>query len=70
MTTEIATISEVEAAPRCFAKPQTLRAWRHRGVGPAYLKVSGKIRYRVSDIETFIEKSRVVPGERKGKRKR
>lgn len=40
---------------------QTLRAWRYRGRGPAYLHPEGKIRYRESDLNAFLENSRVVP---------
>lgn len=46
-------------------QPQTLRAWRHRGKGPAYLRPGGQIRYRTSDLDAFVEASRVVPGEKK-----
>jgi len=62
-------ITEAEAAARLTAKVQTLRAWRHRQTGPPYLKLSGKIRYRVSDIDEFIETSRVVPVEKKSRRR-
>jgi hypothetical protein len=54
-------LTEREAADRLYAKPPTLTKWRARGRGPAYLKLSGKIRYRLSDIEKFIESSRVDP---------
>jgi hypothetical protein len=33
----------------------TLRAWRLKGCGPAYLKFGRAVRYRVSDVEAFIE---------------
>jgi predicted site-specific integrase-resolvase len=49
---------------------QTMRAWRHRGKGPAYLKPAGKIRYRTSDLDLFVETSRVVPGESKRRKRR
>jgi hypothetical protein len=45
-------------------QPQTLRAWRHRGKGPAYLHPGGQVSYRISDLDAFIEASRVVPGEK------
>ena len=60
--------SERQAAEYLDARPQTMRAWRHRGRGPAYLKLTGRIRYRLEDLEAFIAESRVVPGERKRRR--
>lgn len=51
-------------------KPQTLRAWRHRGKGPAYVKPpgTGKIRYRIIDLDAFVEAGRVVPAKKKPRR--
>jgi hypothetical protein len=69
-TTEISApvlLTEAEAAKKILAKAQTLRAWRHRRMGPPYLKLTGQIRYRLDDLEKFIEQSRVVPGEGRGK---
>jgi hypothetical protein len=57
-------VSEKVAAKVLGAKQQTMRAWRHRGVGPAYLKLAGKIEYRLDDLQKFIEASRVVPSKR------
>jgi hypothetical protein len=52
-------------------KQQTLRAWRHRGKGPAYIKPrgTGKVRYQIVDLDAFIEAGRVVPGEKQRKRR-
>lgn len=66
-------ITETEAAKyltdRGFQiKPQTLRAWRFRGKGPAYLRPGGRIRYRTSDLDLFVEDSRIVPGEKRLRR--
>jgi hypothetical protein len=58
-------LTEREAAAKLYAKTGTLTKWRTRGRGPAYLKLSGKIRYKLSDLEAYIEASRVVPGELK-----
>lgn len=32
---------------------RTLERWRHRGTGPAHLKIGGRILYRLQDIEAF-----------------
>jgi predicted site-specific integrase-resolvase len=65
-----ALLTEREAAERLLAQPCTLTKWRHRGRGPAFLKLSGKIRYSLADIQAFIEASRRVPGERTRKKSR
>lgn len=50
-----------ESAPVMGAEPITLKKWRARGRGPAYIKIGGKIRYRLGDLLAFIEKGRVDP---------
>lgn len=41
----------------------TLRNWRVLGKGPVYVKPGGTcVRYRLSDIQTFMEERRIVPG--------
>jgi hypothetical protein len=62
-------LTEKEAAKRLLARPMTLTKWRQRGRGPAYLKLSGKVRYRADDLERFIEASRVVPTKQKRRRR-
>jgi hypothetical protein len=63
-------LTPAETAAKLIAKQETLTKWRSIGRGPAYLKLSGKIRYRLADVEDFIQKSRVVPGERSKPRRR
>jgi hypothetical protein len=33
----------------------TLRSWRHKGRGPKFIKVGGMVRYRLSDVELFLD---------------
>jgi hypothetical protein len=33
--------------------PRTLERWRFHGTGPSYLKVGGRVLYRIVDIEAF-----------------
>lgn len=35
--------------------PQTWNAMRHRGTGPRYVKLGGRVYYRRADIEAWIE---------------
>ena len=58
-------LSEAEAAKRLAVKPVTLLKWRYRRRGPAYIKTQGKlIRYRLADIDAFIETCRIDPTQR------
>jgi predicted site-specific integrase-resolvase len=38
----------------------TLRSWRSRGRGPAYIKIEGQARYSVSDLRDYISFNRHV----------
>ena len=44
-------LSEKELAERWRLRPNTLTKWRHEDRGPKYLKIEGKILYRIEDIE-------------------
>lgn len=60
----ILTEAEAEAASMIVdLKPQTLAKWRLRHKGPAYLKLGGKIRYRVIDIQEWMDASRIDPSK-------
>ena len=40
-------------AERWGLSPRTLEQWRWRGVGPRYLKLGGRVVYRLEDVEHF-----------------
>jgi hypothetical protein len=46
-------LTQVELAVRWRISPRTLERWRWAGEGPRFLKVSGKVLYRIEDIEAF-----------------
>jgi hypothetical protein len=46
-------INQVELSRRWRLSPRTLERWRYQGTGPHYLKVGGRIVYRIADIEAF-----------------
>jgi len=54
-------LSNSEAAEFLGMSPDTLPRWRWEGVGPAYLKVGRSIKYRLADLEAFLNESRVNP---------
>jgi hypothetical protein len=39
-------------------KVATLRAWRHQGRGPAFVRLGRAIRYLPNDVEAFLRANR------------
>ena len=54
-------LTEVGAAGRLGLKVATLRAWRHQGKGPAFVRLGRAIRYLPSDIDGFLFANRHQP---------
>jgi predicted DNA-binding transcriptional regulator AlpA len=54
-------LNEKEVALATRLALPTLRNWRSLGRGPAYLKLGKAIRYRESDVQAYVEKSRIEP---------
>ena len=52
-------LREEDAAQYLGMKSSTLRQWRSRSQGPAYHKFGARVLYRMSDLEDFIERSRI-----------
>lgn len=54
-----------EAAAFLAMSPETLRTWRCRGRGPAYITVSARnVRYRVDDLKAWAD-ALLVGGDRR-----
>lgn len=51
------TFNEVELADRWGLSPKTLQRWRVAGVGPQFMRLGGRVLYRVVDIEEYEERS-------------
>jgi hypothetical protein len=45
--------NQTNLADRWRISPRTLEQWRWQGRGPRYLKINGRVIYRLSDIEAF-----------------
>ena len=45
--------NQVELSRRWRLSPRTLERWRYQGTGPQYLKVGGRVVYRLEDVEAF-----------------
>jgi predicted site-specific integrase-resolvase len=46
-------LSQLALARRWAISPRTLERWRWTGEGPRYIKLVGRIVYRLEDVETF-----------------
>jgi hypothetical protein len=46
-------MNQTELAKRWKLSPRTLERWRWLGQGPQFLKIGGRVIYRVVDIEEY-----------------
>jgi hypothetical protein len=46
-------LNQVELSRRWSLSPRTLEGWRSNGNGPRYLKIGGRVVYRLEDVEEF-----------------
>lgn len=46
-------LSQTELSARWNLSPRTLERWRWLGEGPRYLKLGGRVLYRLEDVEEF-----------------
>lgn len=44
---------QLQLADRWGLSPKTLERWRVLGTGPKYIRLPGKVIYRLCDIETY-----------------
>jgi len=54
-------LSEKLLARRWGISHRTLERWRHDAYGPAYLKLRGRIIYRLEDVELYEATRRLGP---------
>jgi predicted DNA-binding transcriptional regulator AlpA len=59
VTTSSIPLTESQVAERLGPSVATLRAWRHRGTGPRFLRFGRAVRYLAADIDEFIRASAV-----------
>jgi len=52
-------MNDVAAAAYLGMSPNTLRKWRTNGSGPAYICCGRLKKYRLADLESYIEKQAV-----------
>jgi hypothetical protein len=58
---QVSHFNQIELSSRWRVSPRTLERWRWLGEGPRYLKIGGRVLYRLADIEAF-ERAHVRSG--------
>jgi hypothetical protein len=46
-------LNQIDLSRRWKISPRTLERWRWLKVGPSWLKIGGRVAYRIEDIEAF-----------------
>jgi len=46
-------LNQIHLARRWNVSPRTLERWRWLNQGPRYLKIGGRVVYRLEDVEAF-----------------
>ena len=54
--------TDVEVAEYLGIQSQTLRKWRAQGQGPKYVPLGRSIRYRLADVDAWLESHAVAGG--------
>ena len=52
-------LTERQVAEQLGLSVATLRAWRHRGKGPRFLRLGRSVRYLPADVDEFVRASTV-----------
>ena len=50
---DIRHFNQVQLARRWSISPRTLERWRWLGQGPQFLKIGGRVVYRLDDVEAY-----------------
>lgn len=50
-------LNQRQMADRWGVSEATLERWRSEGIGPVYLKLQGRVLYRLEDVEAFESES-------------
>jgi len=58
---DILFFNQYELAKRWHLSPRTLERFRYEKKGPPYVKIGGRVVYRLSDIEAFERNGLVLP---------
>lgn len=61
MPDRVPMLTRAEAATYLGVPFHTLEQWASRHCGPAYYKIGGRVRYRVADLDAWLESRRCDP---------
>ena len=57
-------LNQIDLARRWSISPRTLERWRWLGQGPRYIKIGGRVVYRIDEIEAYeAQQTRVSTAE-------
>ena len=56
-------LRQAEVAQRWSVSHRTLERWRWTGAGPRFLKIGGRVVYRVEEVEAFEAQQGIEPDE-------
>jgi hypothetical protein len=60
-------LNQIDLSRRWSISPRTLERWRWLKAGPRYLKIGGRVVYRLEDVEAFeAAQTKNVPEQRVG----
>ena len=61
-------LNQIELAARWTISPRTLERWRFTGTGPQFMKIGGRVAYRLVDIEAYEAEQirQATPGVHRG----
>ena len=46
-------LNQCQLSKRLGIAVRTLERWRWQGVGPKFIKIGGRVRYRIEDVEAY-----------------
>jgi len=52
-TIKVKHLNQTDLADRWDVAQATLERWRSDGIGPVFMKIQGRVLYRIEDIEAF-----------------
>ena len=55
MTAQSKFLDSTQPAERLTNRKNTIEGWRVKGIGPRYVKIGRLVRYRIEDVEAWLE---------------
>ncbi len=60
-------LNQIDLARKWQMSERTLEAWRWRKIGPRWIRIGGRIRYKLEDVEAYeAAHAREIPSETAG----